>query len=415
MRWSLLPPSSRDTPPSGSPPSAPPSAPSSRARGGVPTAASITATGNLTSLVRALQRAHATIHNPAGLLLFGTGSLGENPEGILAAVRNVLGPVPTTFSVGSGVRTEEGEHEGGSAVAGILFRNGRARTVGLERDATPASPLGGELAAQVRAGGAAPSALILFGQGEFLPSQALADLGGHLPRVALFGAGTPASSVWRLGPDGEIERGPVAGMAFYGGSVPIVRASTACKLITPLAPVTAVQGTVVLSIAGRPALSTLSSGARALHGQPLVLCVIARSSSGDPTAVTSADEIIVRGIRGVDPSRGGIVVSDEVEPGMLMGFGVLDPSSSKQQLDRMLRETSRKLAGAAPQFGLMLSCYGRGKSFYPAPQVEIGLFRERFPHVPVAGALSPFEIAPFGEFATVHLYTTVVALFAAPS
>ena len=411
----MLSPSFRVAPPS-APPSGPPHLPpSSRGQRGGLAAVSIHATGDTSSIIRALQRAFAMVQKPAGLLLFATGNPGPaaDPEAILEAVRAIMGPVPTVLAIGSGVRTETAEHEDTSALTGILWRQGRARTVGLERDAAPTDDFGSALATQVRAGGGCASALILFGQGDYLSSHSLADLAGHLEPTVVFGAGTRATGVWRIGSDGQIEHGPVAGIALHGMMTPIVRPAAACKLITPLAPITAVQGSVVLTIAERSALTVLSAGSKALHGQSLVLSVIARGSTNHDLG--NADEILVRGIRGVDPTRGGIVVSDDVEPGMLMVFGVVEASTAKQQLSRVLRESSRQLAGGAPHFGLMLSCSGRVKSFYATPQVELGLFRERFPQVPMAGVLAPFEIAPFGGPATLHLYTTVVALFAAPS
>ena len=80
-----------------------------------------------------------------------------------------------------------------------------------------------------------------------------------------------------------------------------------------------------------------------------------------------------------------------------------------------MRELARQMAGAAPQFGLLMSCAGRGMGLYGERDVETRIVRERFPNVPFAGMFSTFEIGPLGGRPAMHLYTGVVAMFGAPS
>jgi len=125
--------------------------------------------------------------------------------------------------------------------------------------------------------------------------------------------------------------------------------------------------------------------------------------------------VLVRGIRGVDPGRRGVLVTDEAADGMWMGFAVCDGAVSRSNFATTVRDLERQLAGGAPDFGLLMTCAGRGASLYGEPDVETTLLRQRFPHVPFAGMFSSFEIGPFLERPAMHLYTGVLAVFASPS
>jgi small ligand-binding sensory domain FIST len=110
-----------------------------------------------------------------------------------------------------------------------------------------------------------------------------------------------------------------------------------------------------------------------------------------------------------------LVVSDEVEEGMLMTFGVRDGHSARKDLERLSREMCRDMAGAAPLCALYVNCAGRGRSLYGRAGVDTRILCERFGRIPIAGMQSAFEIAPHGESASFQLYTGVLTLFSALS
>ena len=99
------------------------------------------------------------------------------------------------------------------------------------------------------------------------------------------------------------------------------------------------------------------------------------------------------------------MVTDEALPGMLMSFAVCDATAARAELSSSMRELSRELAGAAPQFGMLMSCAGRGMGLYGERDVDTRIVRERFPNVPFAGMFSTFEIGPLGLRPAMHLYT----------
>jgi small ligand-binding sensory domain FIST len=120
-------------------------------------------------------------------------------------------------------------------------------------------------------------------------------------------------------------------------------------------------------------------------------------------------------VQGVDPSRNGLVVSEEVRAGMYIAFAVRDPAAARADLEATTREVERQAAGAAPRFALYFNCAGRGSTLYGVDDVDVRILRARLGATPFAGMHSAFEIAPFGAGPAMQLYTGVLCLFTAPS
>jgi small ligand-binding sensory domain FIST len=372
-------------------------------------AASFGATGvDPAGLGRTLDGVATELGSVSGMLLFASGRAADEPERVLGEVKSAVGNIPAVLAVGAGVRSEQAEHESVPALSGLAWRLGQV-ALAIDPDADDASAVVGALRGPLAAS-PSPNAVFVFGTSDALGGRAVAEIGGAARGVPVVGAGCLPQGVVCLTAKGTIERAKAAGMLLSGIAAPLVTGASPCRLVGPLLPVTATQGAFVLTIGGRPALEVLSAGGRALKGQPLVLAIATDPGDGD-----EKQTMLVRGIRGIDPTRGAVLVSDEIAPGMLLSFGALDAAAARLELERALRDSARKLAGGAPQFGLLFTCATRGSSFYGAPNVEIGLVRDRFRGLPFAGMLSPFEIAPFGTTTAVHLHTAVVALFAAPS
>src|SRR6185295_12972176 len=112
-----------------------------------------------------------------------------------------------------------------------------------------------------------------------------------------------------------------------------------------------------------------------LSGQPLILTALAPETSPED-AIRS--ELIVRGIQGVDPARRAILLSGDLEIGWRVAFAVRDAASARSDLELCVRELGREAGGAAPLFGVYVSCAGRGASLYGSPDVDLRILRGRF-------------------------------------
>jgi small ligand-binding sensory domain FIST len=347
----------------------------------------------------------------AGALVFLSGNLGSRILEVADFFRRSPPGVPVLLTAGAGVLSERGEIEGESAASGIAWSGGEAEAFNLDEvdtDSVGAS-LGRVLLERTRS--SAATALVFAEPKRFGSQIALASVEG-LPNLTLFGGGGTADlPIVAISKSGAVTHGPLGVMLLRGAYRSIVRASPACRLLMPLRTITELDGGLVLSLEGEPALDVLKTAAAGLVHQPLVLVALSEAAPSED----ARPDLLVRSVQGVDPTRGGVLVSDDVRLGMRLAFAVRDPSASRADLESKIRELSRETAGSAPRFGVFVSCAGRGHGLYGSPDVDVRLLRARFPELPLAGLHSSFEVAPNAERPALQLYTGVVGLFAAPS
>ena len=361
-------------------------------------------------LVSSLREGAASLGRPAGGLVLVAGGMATKLEAVASALGRAALGFPVLVASGSGVITERGEVEGESAAAAMLWVGGAADAWVV--DATESDlclALSRELSARNPAG-RAETALVFVRPNGVQPHSIEALHGLKAARV--LGAGTLADSdVYAVASSGAVSRGAAGAVTIRGLPRPILASSPACKLLMPLREISEVRGPMVLSIEGEPALEVLSTVAHALVDQPLVFVALATEHGVDSTR----PPLLLRAVQGVDPSRHGLIVSEEVRVGMRMAFAVRDASAARVDFEMRIREIARESAGAAPRFGICLNCAGRGLSLYKNPDTDLRMLKARFGEIPWIGLFSSFEIAPHGDEPALQLYTGVVALFTAPS
>jgi small ligand-binding sensory domain FIST len=346
----------------------------------------------------------------AGLVFLG-GTLGERVEDVAHGLARAGLNLPLLVAAGAGVISERGELEGEPAAAGLVFGGGRPETL-VTRAANhddAATLLAARLSEAAR--GVTSTAFVCvradgFGVDSLEPLRAVRS-------VRMIGAGTPGPApVAAVNRDGQVELGTQGALLVKGLTPARVRSSPACRLLTPLRPITAARGPLLAEIGGEPALDVLKNAAEHLAGQPLILMVLAPEHTPDDA---HRSELLVRGIQGVDPARRAIVLSGDLEVGWRVAFAVRDAATARTDLELCARELGREAGGAAPLFGIYVSCASRGAGLYGSPDVDLRVIRGRFPEMPLIGLHSAFEIAPFEGKPSVHFYTGVIALFTQPS
>jgi small ligand-binding sensory domain FIST len=362
-------------------------------------------------MVREVAAAAGRVTRPVGGLVFMSGGLAHQ----LAVTAEHLAEVELGFPLlvvgGAGVLSDQGEIEGESAGTAIVWTGGRTS---VAAGSTATSTEGHDALFRRLSDGHTrrPASLLLFARPQMLPSTALVRIADATSVPCVVGAGSVGEQdLCAVDAKGQIHTGPAVAMAVGGLSTPTVVPSLACRLVTPLAPITTVDGSVVLGVGRSTALELLQAVTRTTGRSHLILAALAEPQP----ATTSHPEVVIRGIRGVDTSRGGLAVSDEVRPGMLFGLAVRDADASRTNLQQSVREARRAAAGAAPRFALFFNCASRGSSLYGAPDVDTRILRSAFPGLPFAGMQSSFEIGPVGGQPTLQLFSGVVALFTAPS
>ena len=359
----------------------------------------------------ALSQAALQVRNPVAAVTFVSGSLVGALEPIAAAIAERKLNIPVAIASGSGVLTERGELEGQAAATGMVWAGGRTELAplpaGRGSDTTDALV---QLLSD-RTGKTSPTVLLFLRPDGFGPSS-LAALGELRGTRNVFGAGTvgePGSACVQA--DGRITLGPLA-MIVRGLAPPVIRTAHSARLLGPLKPITRCRGSMLFEIDGQPALEVLSAVGEKLVERQLIFLMLADEASPDDSRRAT---LVVRGLQGIDPDRKAIVVSDEIHEGMRVCFAVRDGRAARDEFEAMTREVERDIAGAAPRFGILIDCAGRGSGLYGAHDVDSKILRTRFPAMPFAGMASSFEIAPHFSRPTMQLYTGVVALFTSPS
>jgi small ligand-binding sensory domain FIST len=362
-------------------------------------------------VARGLARAVGEVKNPTGGVVFVTGPLARSCEEIAQAVRAACPTLPVLVVAGSGVLEGDADNEGEAAATGMVFGGGEVRVICTDRNANLDSALAEALVDDKRA-----TTLLLFVEPSSFHPNALTRLAQDFPNTRVAGAGvtvTPGAFV--SDGEGHIREGGAVGFAIRGLARPRILAAPACAPLSPLQPITASRGTLVLELADEPALDVLTRCTKHLEHRPLILAMIARQGSIFPDDPFRG--AVIRPIRGIDPQRKAIVVGDEILPGDHVGFVCLDPTAARRRLEEGLRALAADIAGSAPRFGVLFNCGGRGRSLYGNGGVDTKLIRTRFPSTPLAGLFSAFELASLADRnePKLHVYTSVFVLFHSPS
>lgn len=360
-------------------------------------------------IVRAAVSASAGSVAPhAGVLFVSRGLASELPA-LAAALAAASPSAPWLLAATPGVLSERREHEREPAAVGMIFSKTRTRILlASDSDASFGASVGEELDR-----GPGSSALVLL-RGDELDDSWLVELDRKPERAAgsIFGGGTlPGASLFVID-DSGVRSGNAAALLLQGPTRARVASSAACRLLSPLAPVTKTRGSLLLEIEGDTALSRLGEAAESLDERHLVLLVVA---AGDAPLSPRGRSIAVRPIQGVDPSRGGILLADEIPVGARVAFAVRDAHAARADWSAHLRELGRTCAGTAPSFGIYVNCAGRGRGLYQANDVDVRLIREQFPSMPVVGFHSTFELAPLAGRLTPQIYTGVLGVYCSPS
>ena len=234
--------------------------------------------------------------------------------------------------------------------------------------------------------------------------------------------------------------GGLSGVAF-GGGVPLVsRVTQGCQPITATRVVTASDANLVLELDGEPALDVLLRDLGVNLEQPqealgrvrATLVGLTRAAVGDAVVRTAhfGSDVVVRHIIGLDPTRKGVAIGDNVEVGTRLAFCQRNVAAARADLVRICAEIREELepeelsvelatALAAPEAesaphparriagAVYVSCTGRGGSHFGGPSAELQIVRRALGDVPLVGFFAAGEIARQNLYG----YTGVLTVF----
>lgn len=368
---------------------------------GVPAASFEVRADSAAPVVAAIHSAVNEVTNPAGVMVFCSGALAGGLHDIAERLSDLK--VPALLLSGPGVLSERGELEGVDAATGLVWGGGQAQLSLCESEADLTSVDISRLLPSARV----PTGLFIRSEG-FDPEQ-LWSLRRKSTYPFVFGAGIHGDPGIVCVDGGAIRCPRAVSMRLAGLAPPSVLTAHSCRLLSPPMTITSNEGAMVEALDGQPALAVLERLGAELSGQPLVFTVLAREDD------EQGQELLVRGIQGIDPDAGSLLISQQLDSELRLTFAVRDSGAAREDIARVSRAAARSLAGAAPRFALYFNCSGRGQSLHGSVNVDTRVLREHFPSVPIAGLQSAFEIGPFGGAPALQLYTGILAVFGSPS
>ncbi len=350
-------------------------------------------------------------------LVFFSSTPARATETIVGELRAALAPGCIAAATARGTVTRAHEHEQGFSVSVIA-----ARLPGV--DVRPflltqevwREPVADEAEFDRIAPGARGAELLLLLGDPFSLDieRVLALVNRFAPGVRVVGgmasAGTrPGGNTLALN-DWCATDGAVA-IALHGALRADVVVSQGCEPIGPPLDVTHVEGNVVLTLDGQPALDRVQEVLAALPEEARARLdhglYVGRPARGD---ASGRGDYLVRNLLGADRERGALQVGDVISPREKIRLHVRDAAAASEDLEMLLSpQAFDSRAGAA----LVFECNGRGRGLFGGPDHDIRTLQEALGGVPAAGMFCAGEFGPVGVRNFQHGHTASIAIIRA--
>lgn len=357
--------------------------------------------------VRRIAASLSRIDKPAGIVAFASGTLASCLQTLAELARQKLS-VPALFAASDGVFTEQGEVEDQDGLVCLMLGGSRLHVAAQDSIAQWFS----RPSADHEAAALWPKMLLTTSQWG-PPSWNQAQMA---TAVGWFGAVTSSDTPpWVVDADAQIHTGPAAIVEFSALEPPLLVASPCCRLITQPTRVSSSEGATVFELDGVPALAALGQASSKLVDRSWIVVALSEDSSGVPCTSDGSPNLVFRPVRGIDPARGAILLTEPVPAGTQLAFAVRDDRAARRSLEKALRFAKFRLRGSSPRFGIYFDGLGRGRSLYGTSNVDLGLVRQALGDFPIIGMRSAFELRSDVGVAGTQTLTGQLALFINPS
>jgi len=177
--------------------------------------------------------------------------------------------------------------------------------------------------------------------------------------------------------------------------------------------ITGAEHNTVVTISNRPALDVLQSTVNGLPSEQRARAAnnLVVGLAGDEYRDTyGRGDFVVRGILGIDPKRGSIVIGGVPRVGQTVQFHLRDAATAGADLDRMVNEIAVSEGVGSILGSVVCTCDGRGEALFGEPGHDSAVIWAALPRVPVAGAFCLGEIGPLGNSTVLHGFTCTVGV-----
>jgi small ligand-binding sensory domain FIST len=193
-----------------------------------------------------------------------------------------------------------------------------------------------------------------------------------------------------------------------------VEVSQGIRALSPPLEITQASGYDVVSLGSQPALNVLTRDlpfeVRELERIPLHL-LMAGVVFGEPSTAVAEGRFRLAPIISANADDRSVTLSARLEPGEQLFWAMRQPLAA----ERDMRQTIDRLHGrlhAAPAFGLLFPCMGRGPYFYGGIDRDLELVKQRYPDMPLIGFYGNGEIGTLNGTNQLFQYAAVLGLFA---
>ncbi len=348
-------------------------------------------------------------------LVFFSGAHCAGAESLASVLREQLAPGTLAGVSARGVVTREHELEQGPGLSLIAARlpGVQVRPFLLTQEVWREPVESDDAFDQIAPGARDAEIVLLMGDPHSLDvERVLAIFNRFAPGVRVVGglasAGNqPGTNVLLLN-DWLAPEGAFA-LALHGAIRADVVVSQGCEPIGPPLDVTHVEGNLIMTLDGQPALERaeqvlreVPEGERGRLGQGLY---VGRPVRGD---ASGRGDYLIRNLLGADRDRGAIAVGDIVHLREKVRLHVRDARAALSDMEMLL---SPQAFDSRAQGALLFACNGRGQMLHGVPDRDVTTLQEALGGgVPCAGMFCAGELGPVGARNFLHGHTASIAI-----
>jgi small ligand-binding sensory domain FIST len=357
-------------------------------------------------------------------VLFSSGHHRDALADIVATVRTALEPGRLIGVTATGILGGDQEVEDGPALAlwaadlGVVPEPVRITAVSTATgSAVQGLPHDGPEVPDVPDVSPAQRTLVVLADPFSLPIPDILDALAAAPRpmrvIGGLASAAMAAGDNRLVLDDQVFTDGAVGVLLAGASCDgpdaaryDVVVSQGCRPIGSPMIVTRAEGTQVLELAGRPAVTRLSQVAS--QAQPEERTLLAGGVhlgivADEHQEAFERGDFLVRNVVGADRTSGALLIGAAVDVGTTVQFHVRDAATADEDLRALL-------AGHRADGALVFTCNGRGRHLFGTPHHDARLVADITNGGAVAGMFCAGEVGPVGRRSFLHSFTASVLL-----
>ncbi len=357
---------------------------------------------------------------PDLLLAFISPDYKKYFEGIIAALRQRLGPVAFIGCSAGGIvgGGQEVEQQSAISLTGAILPGVAIKTFHVTNDSLPDlddAPGSWEKLMQVESS-LQPSFILLCDPFSFKVDSFIQGLDYAYPRLVKIGglaSGGHKAGENRLICDDKVYRSGLVGVALSGNIEVESVVAQGCRAIGKPSRVTKCDRNLLYELDGKPAVNVLREAIERLSDseQRLAKDAIFLGVAMNEFQDRFVDgDFLVRNIFGIEPMSGALLVGEVLRSERTVQFHLRDSATSRDDLRAMLKRYVDK-SGSLARGALLFSCLGRGQHLYGRTNHDSDCCRDFLGDIAIGGFFCNGEIGPVGNSTFLHGYTSSFGIF----